>query len=445
MTTPRIAVIGAGWAGIAATLALADAQCAPHLIEAARHIGGRARRVDWMREGQAALALDNGQHILIGAYSATLALMRRVGVDPARVLKRVPLSLASSAGFRFVAPVLPAPWHLLGALVGARGLSLASRWSMTRLLTGARLSGWRVDNDGPLLAWLSAHGQSSQLIESLWAPLCVAALNTPVAIASTRVFLNVLRDSLGAAASDSDLLLPCRPLDELLPLPAHEALVERGASVTLGVRATGLRLEAESIVVNTSAGASEHYNGVVLATPAHQVEALLADPTLNSLAGLARDCSAFTWQPITTVYLRYARHQPLALPMLALVENAAREEFGQWIFDKQVLGGTQGVYAVVISAQGAHQQLSQDALVGAVERQLARQLGLNARAADARVITEKRATFACVPHLVRPANRTAVRGIVLAGDYTASDYPATLEAAIRSGEAAARTLLVDLA
>jgi hypothetical protein len=153
---------------------------------------------------------------------------------------------------------------------------------------------------------------------------------------------------------------------------------------------------------------------------------------------------AFEYEPITTCYLQYDAAVALDLPFYALGECPEAGEWGQFVFDRGQLDKDQaGLLAVVISASGGATELGQDALIAAVAQQLARvftrpELG---SPSWAKVITEKRATFACTPGLVRPGNETGLPGLWLAGDYTASDYPATLEGAVRSGSAAARAVL----
>jgi predicted NAD/FAD-binding protein len=191
-----VAVVGGGWAGCAAAVELADAGCAVTLFEAARTPGGRARAVQ--AHGR---ILDNGQHILLGAYESTLKLLRRVGVDPASSLLRLPLQMRyppASGLMDFAAPRLPAPLHVLAALLRAKGLDRDDKLALARFSTTARWMDWRLDVDCSVAELLERYDQTPRITQLLWRPLCVAALNTPAERASARVFLAVLRDSLGA-------------------------------------------------------------------------------------------------------------------------------------------------------------------------------------------------------------------------------------------------------
>jgi len=214
--TGRYAVIGAGWAGCAAAMELARAGHAVTVYEAARTLGGRARRVE--RENT---VLDNGQHILLGAYTETLRLMTLAGQDPGELILTLPLQMrypAGSGGMDFVAPRLPAPLHLAWALLRAKGLQRADKLSLMRFSTAMRWMGWQLYNDCTVSELLQRFDQTDTLCRLMWHPLCLAALNTPPERASARVFINVLRDSLGARRrSASDMLVPKADLSALLP------------------------------------------------------------------------------------------------------------------------------------------------------------------------------------------------------------------------------------
>lgn len=434
---PRIAVVGAGWAGLAAAVDLLDAGAEVTVFEAARFLGGRAREVEGALPGGERVSLDNGQHILIGAYRDTLALMTRCGADPTALFWRTPVRVEGVDGFRFAAAAWPAPWHVAAALVGARGLSLRARADLVRLMLGARARGWRLAEDEPVARWLARLRQDRDLISRFWAPLCVAALNTPIAIASAQVFQNVLRDSIGSSRSDSDLLVPRAPLSALFPGPAVAYLERGGATVQTGTRVQSIAAGNDQVRV-TLAGAELVFDGCVCAVSGHQVPALLAADA--HMQRVAAQCAALTWQPIATAYLQFPAAR-LKAPMLALTEDLGQGLYGQWVFDKGQLGGPAGLLAVVISAQGPHQDLEGEELLSAVSRQLALQCGLSQAPVFTQLIREKRATFACTPGLDRPQVATPRPRLVLAGDFTASDYPATLETAVRSGREAARQLL----
>jgi squalene-associated FAD-dependent desaturase len=439
MQTRRVAVIGAGWSGLAAAVTLSQADVPVTLFESAREPGGRARALDWNEDGMTQ-RIDNGQHILIGAYRATLELMQQVKNVAEEGLQRLPLTLADTQGLSLRAARLPAPLHLLFALSFARGLSLASRIAMVRLIESAKAIGWRLEQDTSVSAWLRTQRQPEELVRRIWLPLCVAALNTPPTIASAQIFLNVLRDSLGAERSASDLLLPMTSLDAALPYPAVEYLKRHGASIRLGTPVLAVDEEGERCRIETRAGA-EHFDAVVAAVPAHQVSNLFSRLSGVSWERLREQCDAFTWQPIATCYLVFDGPIALATPMMALAENLQTGRFGQWVFARGQLGGRADTLAVVISANGPHLDLPQRELAIALHQQLREELKLKANLLGSRVITEKRATFAAVPGLRRPTGATPSPRLVLAGDYVDCDYPATLESAVMSGRAAAHLIL----
>ncbi|RSZ61007.1 FAD-dependent oxidoreductase [Massilia atriviolacea] len=429
-----VAVIGAGWAGCSAAVELARAGCKVTLFEAARTLGGRARAVEV--QGR---QLDNGQHILLGAYKESLRLMRAVGIDLRAAMLHLPLQMRypkGSGGMDFVAPRLPAPLHLALALLRADGLAWADKLSLARFSSTARWMDWRLHNDCSVSELLERYGQTERLIELMWRPLCLAALNTPPERASAQVFLAVLRDSLGAARASSDMLLPRLDLSALFPLAAAALIESKGGTVRSGAKVAALAPDQG----RWRLGDADTFDAVVIATAPPAAASLLEQA---GAPGLAASLGHFEYEPITTCYLQYPPATRLALPFYALRDNAASGHWGQFVFDRGQLDATQGgLFSVVISASGAASELGREALAQAVAEQLAQVLGRPelARPDWVQVISEKRATFACTPGLARPANATGLAGLALAGDYTASDYPATIESAVRSGVAAARLL-----
>ena len=418
----NVAVIGAGWAGMAAAVTLAQARIPVTVFEAARHLGGRARAVEI--EG---MRLDNGQHILIGAYRETLRLMRAVGADPEQLLLRQPLAIDYPGQFRLRAPRLPAPLHLFFALLGASGLAWSERIAAIRFMTAMRGNGYRIGADLPVAELLATHGQTGALARYLWEPLCVSALNTPAASASAQVFLHLLRDALDGARANSDFLIPRADLGKLFPDPAAAFVRASGGAIRLGTPVRTLDKTADGFILDAGA---QRYSHAILAVGPHQLDPLLQ--RFATLAPVRASVAAFAYEPIYTCYLQYPQDVSMPLPMTGFDGGSI-----QWIFDRGRLNGMAGLLAAVISARGAHQNTTQEALVGAIQRELAAFLPGLPAPLWSRVIAEKRATFSCRPGMARPANRTAVEHLYLAGDYTASDYPATLESAVRSGVHAA--------
>lgn len=425
----RVAVVGGGWAGCAAAVELAARGAAVTLYEASRTLGGRARVV--RMQGK---ALDNGQHIMLGAYRETLRLMRHLGIAEKSALLRLPLQMCypDGSGMHFIAARLPAPLHVGAALLRSRGLAREDKMALARFSTAARWMGWQLNQDCSVSELLARFEQTDRLVQLMWRPLCIAALNTPPERASARVFLHVLRDSLGARRAASDMLLPRVDLSALFPARAAAYLESRDGKVVLGAAVDALERDGETWRIQ-----GEQHDAVVIATPPSQATALLAPHAPPA------PMPAFEWESITTVYLQYAAEVRLERPFLALVDQPEAGHWGQFVFDRGRLNaGDAGLLAVVISASGPALDLGNDSLPPQVAAQLAQALRRPELAAPlwTKVISEKRATFACTPGLLRPPNDTGIDGLALAGDYTASDYPATLESAVRSGVAAAALL-----
>ncbi|MFC4161631.1 hydroxysqualene dehydroxylase HpnE [Chitinimonas lacunae] len=421
----QVAIVGGGYAGMAAAVAASARGAQVTVLEAGPVLGGRARRVEL--DG---LALDNGQHLVVGAYRELLRLMAEVGVAERTAFVRQPLDLDLPGHFRLACPRLPAPWHALVGLLGARGLDAGARWAAIRTMTLARLAGHRLRRDTTVADWLASQRQPEILVRCLWEPLTLAALNTPIATASAQVLLNVLRDSLAGRRADSDFLLPRIDLSTAFPEAAARHIAQRGGRVLTGALVRRISQQPHGWQVDRLP--EQTFDALIVALPPHRLS-MLAD-SHPALATAAASLADWEYQPIYTVYLRYPPTTRLAKPMLGLVGGIA-----QWAFDRGATHGQHGLIAVVVSAEGPHQTLDQTALAQAVAEELTRTLALPAPLAS-RVIAEKRATFACTPDLRRPANRTDAPGLLLAGDYTAGDYPATLEGAVRSGVQAAALL-----
>lgn len=416
----RVAVIGGGWAGLAAAVTLAGAGADVVLFEMAPQLGGRARRVE--HDGQ---AFDNGQHILIGAYTETLALMRQVGADPQALLQRLPLTLRYPQGQGLRLPPGPAVPAFLRGVLANHDWTLGERLALLRAALGWRLRGFRCDPALTVAQLCSALPR--RVRDDLIDPLCIAALNTPAEAASATVLLRVLHDALFAGPGAADLLLPRTTLDALLPLPAERWLRAAGAELRLATRVRQLVAADGGWTVD-----GEPFGAVVLAATAAEA-ARLAAPWAADWAAAA---GAFGYEPIVTVWLQ-AHGMALPAPMLALRADAQAP--AQFVFDHGALGGHAGRHAFVISGAAPWVARGRDATAQAVLAQ-ARANFPHGAWRLLRVISERRATFRCTPGLRRPGLPVAP-GLVAAGDHVAGPYPATLEGAVRSGRAAARALI----
>jgi squalene-associated FAD-dependent desaturase len=401
----RVAIVGGGYAGMAAAVELARAAIPATVFEAGPVPGGRARRV--VSEG---IELDNGQHILVGAYAELYRLMRAVDVPQAALL-RMPLEVRYASGFALRRLWLPGPAGLLGGLLAARGIPVGERIDAVRFVARMRRRKFMLDHDASVAELLAGHRQDGRIGHYLWRPLCVSALNTPPELASARVFLAVLRDTLGAEAEASDLVLPRVDLSRLFPEPAADFLRRRGGEVRL--RET----------VRDLAALRSAFRAVIVAVGPHQLKALMPE------------APQYSFQPIHTCYLQYGAATRLPLPMLGLADGVV-----QWVFDRGALLGEDGRLACVISAQGDHQQMQSGELAERCHRELAAALPGLAAPQWSRVIAEKRATVTSSVGRPQPPLEPAP-GVFLAGDYTDAEYPPTLEAAVRSGVRAAQAAL----
>lgn len=426
----KIAVIGAGWAGLAAAVRATQAGHAVTLFETAPRAGGRARSDD-----DGPRSLDNGQHILLGGYARTLALMRAVGADVDEGLLRQPLSVQWPDGAGLALRGRGPRWmDATLSLWRAPGFTVADKLSLVR--SAAAWHRDRFDCDPSLtVSQLLARTATPGLRQRLLEPLCVAALNTPVDEASARVFLAVLRDSLFGERGAADLLVPRLPLDRLLPGPALAWLAAAGADVRLRTRVAVV--EPMSGRWRVQAGRDDLFDGAIVATSAPEAARLCAtvSPAWSATAG------SLAHEPVATVWLDTPRRTWTAT-MLALPSDSDRRP-AQFAFklpagDPACATGPRDRVTLVASAAAPWVDRGLPALRAAIVAQAREALGFApgdvVDCIGARI--DRRATFRCVAGLVRPPAQVA-RGLVAAGDYIDGPYPATLEAAVRAGEVAA--------
>ena len=456
----KLTIIGAGWSGLACAVAATQAGWQVELFEAATEAGGRARSLE---QSFAGVPLDNGQHILLGAYRDTLALMRTVGVNPDDALLRLPLDLRTADGLGFQLPTsvldglanvfaypattdsflpssltaspsakffitLAASLKLLVGVSLAKGWGTQDKWRLIQACWRWQVAGFTCDATWSVSQLCEATQLTPRVMSGLIEPLCLSALNMPMDGASAAVFLRVLQDAMFSAVGSSDLLIPKKDLGALFPQSCLKWLRQHGAQIHMGRRFTQEDLAqwlAESYEVTTSKKA------LVLACPAREATRL----TQTIAPSWSAKAEALSHTAIATVYLQChdVGFRGLDRPMVALHMN--KNAPAQFVFDRGALCQQPGLLAAVVSAsEGEREQISTQ-----VQQQVGEQLGLK-QLSVVQTVVEKRATFACLPNTFEGPEHEGVKPDVLVaqnifacGDYVRGPYPATLEGAVRSG------------
>ncbi len=426
-------VVGGGFAGLSAATLLAERGARVLVLEARPALGGRATAFTDPATGE---RVDNGQHVLFGCYRETFRFLRRIGTDgDVQIQPRLAIGVVDREGqsSRLVCPPLPAPLHLLAGVM---------RWDALRWrdrLAVVRVHGAAAHPAETVRQFLVRRGQTGRLIELLWEPLAVAALNQPIDQAGAPAFVSILRRLFGAHQRDAALAIPLTPLDALYALPAARFVEARGGEVRTNAPARiecgfGLQPEVRHPLHVTVRNERIESATVICAVPWHTLPDAInqAPPPLAAVLEDARTTAA---SPIVTVNLWLDR--PIAED--AFVGLPGRTM--QWVFDKRVLFGDRASHLSLVSS-GAMSvvALTNDELIALALREVRDAFPCAGAAAVRRavVVREKRATFSVAPgQPPRPATRTAVPGLFLAGDWIETGLPATIEGAVLSGHLAA--------
>ena len=417
----KASVIGGGLAGLAAALELADSGAEVTLYEARSRLGGAT--FSFEHNG---LWLDNGQHVALRCCTAYLGFLQRIGSDhllPLQPRLRVPVLREGKRRASISRVSLPAPFHLAPSLLTYSPLSLGERISATRAALALR----RLDPDNAALddesfgAWLHAHGQSDAAIAALWNLIALPTLNLPAGEASLAAAVKVFRTGLLDTADAADIGIPTAPFQRLHADPARAAIEGAGGRV-------------------------------MLASPVHDVHALLAEgPVIvavphHAAAGLVPelDVDGLGASPIVNLHVHYDR-RVLDEPLAAALDSPV-----QFVFDRTEASGAREGQLLAISIShavseiGASVESLRERYLSALERLLPAARG--ATVLDFAVTHEPRATFRVAPgtRRMRSGARTQVHGLYLAGAWTDTGWPATMEGAVRSGLTAARAALAEL-
>lgn len=438
-----VLIVGGGFAGLAAALRLQRAGAKVGLVEKRAFFGGRAYSFKEPKTGE---TLDNGQHLMMGCYHETLAFLRDLGtLDRLEIQKTLNVGFAEDARrvYELKCPNLPAPLHLAWGLLSYRGLAWPDKKAMLalmRLSKKARNGRAEELDELSVRELLARTGQTKDAVEKFWEPVALATLNESLDLASARLFVEVLRRGLLSKKSDSNLAIARVGLSQLYADPMRDFLERRGAPLAFNAQATRLSREGAGFLVETNTGARLSAQRLILAVPPNALAKLLAASEAE-FQGLVPELSRFGSAPIVSINLWFEDFHPRQR-MLGLVNSPIH-----WVFDKaKILTGEKSSHlTLVISGAHALAQESKDNLVKLAVAELQRFFPEleGKRLLHSQVVKELEATFSAQRGLnrYRPATRTRLPGLYLAGDWTDTGLPATIESAVLSGHRAAAEIL----
>jgi squalene-associated FAD-dependent desaturase len=465
-----VIVIGAGFAGLSAAVALTRRGVRVLVLEARSRLGGRATAFPDSATGE---LVDNGQHILLGCYVETFTFLRDIGaIDHLRLQPQLSVPMIDRAGqrSRLVCPPLPAPWHLVAGILEWDALTWADRLSALRMAAPLKIGLRQAqaeaarrqhpaageEQPGPIAAspgetvesWLVRYGQTERLREMLWRPLALAALNQPADCAAAPPFARVLAEMFGRDPRAAAIALPTRPLHLMYAEPARAFIEHHGGEVRTGVAAS-VRVSDRGVEAVEAAGSRWTPTAVVAAVPwfaigdLFKIGGLTPDTTYVPplLGGIIERAGRMSSSPIATVNLWFDR-PVLDEPFVGLPGRAM-----QWVFDKRdVSGGSASHLSLVSSGADRLVNRPNDQLIAAAHTELLEAIPAvrPARLVRSTVVRERHATFSLAPgQPARPGTATGVPGLFLAGDWLDTGLPATIESAVRSGHRAAAAILKE--
>ena len=433
----KVVVLGAGYAGLAAATELILRGHDVTLIEGRALLGGRAHSFVDSKSG---LVLDNGQHILMGCYHETLRLLRQLGVmDRLYSPPRLEVPFVSEKGRSLMAATAPDPLHLLSALIGYSELTATDKMAAVGLAIRLRLGKEPLASE-TVETWMRRWKQTPNIIRALWEPLCIAALNEPVATGSAKLFATVIRRSFLAGAADSTILLSRVGLSELFAPEVKRLLEMCRSTLRLQTPVTSLHFEGTALrEIKLGDGSSLRPEAVVSALPWHVLRGLLPGESK-----LARACGEIHDAPIVSLHLWLDR-PVLREPFVGLLDSPVH-----WVFDRDHIHGAnpagQEGHVITAVVSGARDLVDKTGpeLEELTLRELARFLpeAVGVRVLHRMVYKARSATFAATPETepLRPEATTDWSNFWLAGDWTNTGLPATIEGAIVSGVRAARAV-----
>jgi len=451
--TKPILVIGGGWAGLAAAVELSARGLPVTLLESAKQVGGRARRSPFKPNVDIAcqssspadhhhITVDSGQHILIGANRSTLSLLKTIGLSERKIFKRHVLYMhmveKNKKPLRLKVGKLPAPLHLLTGLLSATGLDRKDKIAALRFSRELFRNHYQLQHDISCAELFAQNQQSERLISAMWEPLCRVTLNTQINEASAQLFLHTLRESFAVNRGDSDYLFPRHDLGSVFPEPAIDFIERQGGHVRLATKVDKIHFQDQQLVGVSVDNERIDTRHVIIATGYHSANQLLQEHQV--LAPLCDNLSQLHSNPICSVYLQYPQPVTMGREITGFINAQV-----QWLIDRS-LCGNKDIMAAVISADGPHMEWDNETLARQVIRELQQFFPKWPAPIDCMILRDEQATIksSVADNANRPDNKTAVKGLFLAGDYTDTGLPGSLEGAIRSGLRSVELLIQDL-
>lgn len=430
---PTSIIVGAGWAGLACAYELSKAGHSVKIIEAAPQIGGRARKIRFNEH-----ELDNGQHLVIGAYKTLRAILRELHLQESELFRIMPMQLIvhSTKTIRLKLPRIPAPFNFGLGLLSARQIPWRDKLKIINFITQLKKIGYRLQKDCTVLECLKNYHQSTLVIEHLWEPIAIAAMTTSIEVASAQVFINILQELL-QESSASDWYFPTVDLSKLLPDHLANSLQKNNGQIIFNQSVKNLTLENDKCISIASNKYFWSADNIVLATTPWQT-AELCKPHSN-LQVLQHTLSQFHYEPITTVYLIFDQPVALHYPMLGLINSPCH-----WIFDR-AFSHQPNILSAIITGKKALALTDKIALEQTILSDLRKYFPNLPNPIACKIICEKRAAFSCdvATQSIRPKARTPIRNLWLTGDYLQTGLPATLEGALLSGKQTAREIIIS--
>ena len=432
--SPRVAVVGGGLAGLAAGCALADSGLSVTLFERRPYLGGRASSYQHPGTGE---VVDNCQHVLLGCCTNLIEFYQRVGVaDKIRWYDQ--LTFVEPGGrISLIEPsAWPPPLHTAPAFLRAACLNFPDKLAIAGAMAALAPMAPR-DTGESFLTWLRRHGQTERAIDRFWKTILVSALNEDIDRVSVPYAAQVVRESFLKSVTAGRMGVPTVPLTELYNV-AEDYIKARGGQVRLRVGIEGFRAQLSGVKLSM-AGQEQDFDFAIFAVPFDVLLKLLPDTT--AAEPLRQTLNQFETSPITGIHLWFDR-QVTDLEHAVLLDRTI-----QWMFHKSKLLGRKvegdGSYVeLVVSSSKTLVEKSRNEIVDLAVRELG-EFFPAAKAANlikSTVIKEVHATYSPRPGIDfhRPQPDTVWPRVFLAGDWTATGWPATMEGAVRSGNLAAQ-------